>query len=73
MNMKRTVPGWGDPISEHWDPQEVISKPMWTRKGLDNQIHVWGFNPSKGQRLFTPQAKRDFISHRQKFCYREGR
>lgn len=81
MNMKRRVPvpktlqspGCEDPLSGHWDPREVISKLMWIRKGLDNQIHAWGFNPSKGKGLFTPQAKRDFISHTGKNSVKRGR
>lgn len=65
-------PGGKGHLSGHWDPLEVISKPMWIRKGLDNQIHAWGFNPSKGTGLFTPQAKRDFTSHTGKnFLLRE--
>lgn len=70
MNMKivpvpKTLqsPGCEDHLSGHWDPLEVISKPMWIRKGLDNQIHVCHFNPRKGKDLFTPQTKRDFTSH----------
>lgn len=36
-----------------------ISKPIWMRKGLENQMHWWHFHPRKGKELFTLQAKRN--------------
>lgn len=72
MNMKR-VPVCSQEAPVSWPRRphlgtlrptgDNISKPISMRKGLENQIHTWHFDPRKGKGLCTLQAKRNLVSY----------